>query len=540
MSWQRIIAARRPDALNGVCVLKSAAAPMAAPVNATKPHVDLGKMCVTAVLTTRTADRQGDIVDPEGGDFSEHMTNPVVMFHHGKDHRLPIGKAEDPNGNYTVRFYKAKDGDLLLGTTYFAQSNRFANDVFGLVAEDILRGVSIGFDPAATEDAVSELGQSPILDRPALHFKSWKLLEYSHTPIGVNRDALTVAVQKSLDGSRKLHPLLEKYLTPFATPRRVTVTSGGAIEKGTTALMSPKVRREPKQDVWSARLPNPTLKDKFDAGKDRKIKPGSAPKTPTPTPGVTKAMPDDDYTDDTGMGQPDDDAAAQMPPDADPSAGGGDGYDPTTDDPNDDPSLPAGVGAAPDQEAPPTVQALLDGSQGLMDLCSQLEAGLQKGEHPTGRKFGAKMCAKLRALAAQFQQQAESIHSEINGPIPGEGGDSADDAEAEPGPDDEAMQGDSGEPDGDENAEQDAAEPEEPPTDEDGAVVTKGLSYAPRRFAFAGTQIRIQTPTAAPQNTKALRQLQAERDAIEAERDELKAALENVLSDVEAGARRTR
>ena len=225
-TWRDYLTAT--DGPFGVSTLKDSAAPFAAPVASEKPVVSRRDMTVTGVLTTPSPDRQGDIVVPGGADFSEHRINPVVLFHHGKGQNghLPIGKAEDRDGNYTVRLVKGQDGrDRLVGTTHFSQSNKFAEDVFGLVAEDILRGISVGFDPKAddgprNQKSVEVLGDSPSLDRPALKFNRWTLLEYSHTPIGVNREALTVAVNKALDGSRVIHPSLLKYLQPYASPGR--------------------------------------------------------------------------------------------------------------------------------------------------------------------------------------------------------------------------------------------------------------------------------------------------------------------------------
>ncbi len=599
LSWLDTIAANRTPALYGVRVLKSASAPLAAPVNATKPHVDLGKMCVTAVLTTRTPDRQGDIVDPTGGDFSEHRTNPVVMFHHGKDHRLPIGKAEDANGNYTVRLVKAHDGDLLLGTTYFAQSNAFAQDVFKLVAEDVLRGVSIGFDPLTHEDAVEELGASPILDRPALHFKGWKLLEYSHTPIGVNRDALTVAVQKSLDGSAKMHPVLERILRPFSERRKTSVTGGAAVEKGMPVIgaaglakklvkkvkvaapkigvaapaapaepeasvekgrdlvvpgwQTPPKKVQPKPQAWSAGMPPPTVKNELKKRLNPAAKIVGQPQPTAAPAGVTKAMPqDDDYPDDDasiadGSG---DDASDADDVGAQPG-GGAPQFDPTTDNPGDDPNLPEGAQAgATDDEPSPTVQALYDAGQGLTDLCAMVKASMKKSEHMKGRKFAAKLCAELEATAADCQQFADQIHSELNS-SPDGGTPGADDA-------DQNADEDSGEPseppEGDPGEEASAGEmpaaPGEPDKDDEGALVTKG-GYSPRRFTYADLAATASEPAQVidydHELAARLKALEVERDEalaqleeLAGERDALAVRFDQMLTDLEAGRSRRR
>jgi hypothetical protein len=444
----------------GVTFTKSGIAQLAAPVVSLKPEVNTRDMSVTAVLTTRTPDRQGDVIDPLGGNFSEHESNPVVMFHHGKTHKLPIGKAEDKNGNYTVKVVKSQDGGhAVIGTTHFAQKNKFANDVFGLVAEDILRGVSIGFDPMNESGAVEELGPSPVLKRPALHFKGWNLLEYSHTPIGVNRDALTVAVQKGLDGSRPLHPELLKYLQPLAHPRKTTVTA--------------------------------TI------------------------PTVRKAMDDDDV----GMGDEGDLDGAQ---DA--------GFEPAVDDPSQDPQLAEMGGAYADavDDAPsPTVQALLDGSQGLLDLCTATEGAMKKSEHMKGRKYATKFCADLRKAAAEAKSFAEKIKAELAGPMDSDGDDdSAPDAEA----------GDEAGDDADVESDEDAPEPE---TDDDGAIISKG--YSPRRWTHADLHRAGAAPAptaAAPGAPANLKALESENKKLRAELTRATTILNRVITDAEAGQAR--
>ncbi len=197
---------------------KGGAASLVMPGPAEKAECNEREMSCTSVWTTASRDRQGDIVIPAGVDTAEHRINPVVMYHHGKGPHLPIGKAEDAAGNYTGRVV----GDRLIGTTYFAQGNQFAEDVFNLVRQDILRGMSIGFEPV--EGHCKSLGAAADPDsRPPLRFDRSTLIEVSHTPIGVNREALTVAVRKSLDGSAPLHRILVKSLEPYALPRRTTV-----------------------------------------------------------------------------------------------------------------------------------------------------------------------------------------------------------------------------------------------------------------------------------------------------------------------------
>lgn len=481
-AWLDVLTSAKPDSGFGVRVLKSAFAALAAPVQGLiKPDIDRGKMSVTSVLTTQTPDRQGDIIDPTGGVFDEHQSNPVVMFHHGKQHKLPIGKAEDPRGNYTVRLIKGADGDALVGTTYFSQSSKFANEVFGLIAEDILRGVSIGFDPLNDPDSVDELGPSPVLKRPALHFKGWTLLEYSHTPLGVNRDALTVAVQKSLDGSRTMHPQLLDYLKPWAEGRKAMARGGAAVEKGCAGMTKPQ----------KAAVAIATAKKK------------------KPAPGVRKAMPDDDDDDDTQSGDEQDQTQNTPMDETDPGAGvPDDNFDPTEDDPGDDPALAGTQYATPEDDTPPpTVQTLTDGAQGLLDLRSAVESGMKKSEHMKGRKYAAKLCADLKQIAAEVKQFADKVRAELAG-APTDGGE-----DTAPGDD----------------SDNDDMPAEAPETDDEGAIVTKG--YSPRRWIYADAagETRV-TSTADAQQLKALQD----------ENNRLKRTLEGLLNDIEAADRRGR
>ena len=190
-------------------VLKSAAV-------APKPlAVDAGLMRVTCVVSTPRPDHQGDVLVPAGLDTSVHRINPVVFYDHRRHHPLPIGKAQSPDGAYTVR----AQNDLVVADTYFARSDPFAEQVFKLVEQDVLRGVSVGFAPVG---AVKVIGRDPSdPDRPACRYDRWQLHEYSHTPAPTNPEALTVALEKG-----RWHPLILKSLAPFAlkpgTPARPT------------------------------------------------------------------------------------------------------------------------------------------------------------------------------------------------------------------------------------------------------------------------------------------------------------------------------
>ena len=79
---------------------------------------DKTKMTVSGIITTQSPDRSNDVVRTAGIDVSKHRTNPVVLLNHGlHGYPLPIGKAETPDGEYTVLLAD----NHATATTWFSQ-----------------------------------------------------------------------------------------------------------------------------------------------------------------------------------------------------------------------------------------------------------------------------------------------------------------------------------------------------------------------------------------------------------------------------------
>ena len=68
----------------------------------------------------------------------------------------------------------------------------FAEDLFRLYEQNVLRGWSIGFVPRKAKRVAHSDGSA------SLYVAEWDLLEYSAVPIPENPGALTVALQKGL------------------------------------------------------------------------------------------------------------------------------------------------------------------------------------------------------------------------------------------------------------------------------------------------------------------------------------------------------
>jgi hypothetical protein len=221
--------------------------------------VDPSRMTVTAALTYPCTDRAGDYVRPDGIDWAVHKADPWVGLEHYRwtrdrtDWVLPgprdvdlepvrVGSAAGADGRYAVELKAMREGPIPFGTTHFANS-RLGTQTFRLVEDGTLDGVSIEF--TLRKGCYSELGPSPLENRPAYRVESCTGLGWVHCVTPVNPGALvlkalhsaaaekaTRVVRDGRVGVEEAHPLILKALSRFAPGKPTTVTSGFArVEK---------------------------------------------------------------------------------------------------------------------------------------------------------------------------------------------------------------------------------------------------------------------------------------------------------------------
>ncbi len=169
---------------------------------------DDGDRSITARISTDHVDRDGDVLVPQGCDFSRFKDNPVVFFIHDYS-TLPVGICTDISKN---------DTDIV-ATTQFAERPKshpeaatwMPDIILDLFRQKVLRGFSVGLDPVEIRPAkkadIERYGKG--LTRVV---SKWSLLEYSVAPIPTNDRALTMAVSKgviSMDDARIVCPGLE-------------------------------------------------------------------------------------------------------------------------------------------------------------------------------------------------------------------------------------------------------------------------------------------------------------------------------------------
>jgi phage head maturation protease len=173
----------------------------------TNALVPKGEKTFVGYASTRSIDRDLEIVMPSGMDISQFQKAPVLLWGH-RWGEPPIGKDERiENDHYGLKTLSH------LGDT------ELANEIWSLVKGDMLKTSSIGFIPTEWKTPadkgwgglMDELGRWPEFDKNAeLHAVITKsiLLEHSLVSVPANIDALVTSISEK---GLKL-PLLSKEL----------------------------------------------------------------------------------------------------------------------------------------------------------------------------------------------------------------------------------------------------------------------------------------------------------------------------------------
>ena len=127
------------------------------------------------IISTGSADREKDIINPTGWDTANYLKNPVVLFAHDYN-SLPVARTT------SLR----QEGDTLIAEAEFADEslNPAAEQVYQMLRQGYLRGASVGFRPLTFQ--YNE-------DRGGVDFEKQELLEFSVVPVPANPGALMSA-----------------------------------------------------------------------------------------------------------------------------------------------------------------------------------------------------------------------------------------------------------------------------------------------------------------------------------------------------------
>ena len=136
--------------------------------------VDRENFTLTATMSTRSVDRDGDIVEPSGMDVTEFQQNPVVLWAHDSS-APPIAKVEEVLTSH----------DSVMGVLKFDQNDPYAAMIFNKFADGFMNAFSVGFTATEQPEPISD-GEKIT----GLHFQKTKLYELSAVPVPANPEAL--------------------------------------------------------------------------------------------------------------------------------------------------------------------------------------------------------------------------------------------------------------------------------------------------------------------------------------------------------------
>ena len=143
-------------------------------IDKTKAATDAGTFEV--VISTADQDRQGEVIDQSGWDFTNYKNNPIVLWGHNY-FDLPIGITDDIYTN-------DKGQTVAKGRFAPEDANPFAQQVRKLYDAKIVRTTSVGFIAREMEGNVITKAE---------------LLEFSFVPVPANPMALSLAKEFNLD-----------------------------------------------------------------------------------------------------------------------------------------------------------------------------------------------------------------------------------------------------------------------------------------------------------------------------------------------------
>jgi len=161
----------------------------------------LGEREIGVIAATSNLARDGHVIEVSGIELSNYRRVPIVLYQH--DQKQPVGTCSAIG----------VEGHVLAARVEFAPAgiSVVADQCCALVKADILRGVSIGFDP----DLKSAVPLDPKRPRGGLRFVKSELLELSIVSVPADPGASVVA--RSFSSRAAFLRLIER-LPPVAAP----------------------------------------------------------------------------------------------------------------------------------------------------------------------------------------------------------------------------------------------------------------------------------------------------------------------------------
>ena len=196
--------------------------------------IDKEKRTLQAVMSTSVMDRQGDIVEPLGLDFTNYMKNPVVLWAHDLL-QPPIAR---------VSIVSTETG-VPVASIQFADTV-FAREIFELYSDGFLNAWSVGFIPKQFSRIETEEKYMGV------HVRTAEVVELSAVPVPANPEAVTKSVQEKQEVVRASGTL---FIPANPTDQHVKMLvsvdekSKMSIDTNTSIIISPKAFHKSSKEI---------------------------------------------------------------------------------------------------------------------------------------------------------------------------------------------------------------------------------------------------------------------------------------------------
>jgi len=149
-----------------------------------KVEIDDVERTVTAIISTDSVDRDGEVVLPKGANLESYLKNPVMLWAHDY-YEPPIGR--------TLWIKTGRNN--IKAKAQFAETEK-AMEIYELFKGGFLNAFSIGFIPKKSHaPEPKEIEKRPEWVEARRIYDEWELLEFSVVPVPANPEALATSIK---------------------------------------------------------------------------------------------------------------------------------------------------------------------------------------------------------------------------------------------------------------------------------------------------------------------------------------------------------
>lgn len=210
-----------------------------------------GERAIVVTLSTPIADRDGESLLPMGMNSKNFEQNPVFCYFHDYK-KLPVGKVAA----------LTRDSNKIVGKVIFADRPEthppglewIPDTLFSLYQQGIMKAVSVGLEPYEVRPP-TPLDKKQFGDGCRTVVSKWHLTELSACTIGVNPEALAIAVSKGICSEATAKAILPATITEKGIADLEAVATALATTDAADAQLAADI--EKAAEIIEKALPQP-------------------------------------------------------------------------------------------------------------------------------------------------------------------------------------------------------------------------------------------------------------------------------------------